>query len=132
MPSAFVLKEDGEYRHRNIPTLLALKNSVVYDGKKHRALGKLVYVIPQNRFTKIVGVNPNGMGFYVELMKERGRDPCLDEEKEHNETEEGEQAEVSMGKEHGVKAIARQKLEQWQATDLLATYCHFIYVAERH
>lgn len=121
VPSAFALKEDGEYRHRNISTLLTLRNSVAYEGKKHRALGKLVYVIPQSRFTKIVGVNPNGMGFYVELMKERGRDLCWEKELEEKETEEENPAEEISGNELRVKAIARQRLEQWQATDLLAT-----------
>lgn len=121
MPSAFAVKEAGEYRHRNISTLTTLRNSVLYAGKKHRALGKLVYVIPQNRFTKIVGVNPNGMGFYVELMKERGRDLCSEKELEDKETEEEKPAEDITENELRVKAIARQRLEQWQATDLLAT-----------
>lgn len=109
---AFIAREQGEYRHRNMPTLSTQKMEADMPGRKHPALGKIVYVIPEQRFAKIVEVDAEGMQFNVEMKKERARDT----------EQERRMHELATRHEDGsVKAIGRQETVQWQGTDLLAT-----------
>lgn len=109
---AFIAREQGEYRHRNMPTLSTQKMEADMPGRKHPALGKIVYVIPEQRFAKIVEVDAEGMHFNVEMKKERARDT----------EQERRMHELATRREDGsVKAIGRQETVQWQGTDLLAT-----------
>lgn len=95
-----------------MPTLSTQKMEADMPGRKHPALGKIVYVIPEERFAKIVEVDAEGMQFKVEMKKERTRDT----------EQERRMHELATRREDGsVKAIGRQETVQWQGTDLLAT-----------
>lgn len=63
---------DEEYRNRIIPTLGRMKEAAqVAPGRKHIALGRVVYVIPEQRFARIIGVQQCGTRFRVERRKEK-------------------------------------------------------------
>lgn len=61
---------DREVRKRVIPTLAAMKeHAQQFPGRKHIALGRLVYVIPERRFGRVIGVKECGTLFHVEGKK---------------------------------------------------------------
>lgn len=93
-------------------TLSSVKLDTEKLGRKHPALGKLVYVIPEDRFARIEEVEADSLHFHVQKKKERGRDT------EH----ERHIHELATRREDGsVKAIGRQETVQWNSTDLLDT-----------
>lgn len=66
------MEVDEEYRNRVIPTLGRMREAAQSaPGRKHIALGKLVYVIPEQRFARIIGVQECGTRFRVERRKEK-------------------------------------------------------------
>lgn len=66
------MEVDDEYRNRVIPTLGRMKEAAqAAPGRKHIALGKLVFVIPEQRFARIIGVQQCGTRFRVERRKEK-------------------------------------------------------------
>lgn len=66
------MEVDEEYRNRVISTLGRMREAAQSaPGRKHIALGKLVYVIPEQRFARIIGVQECGTRFRVERRKEK-------------------------------------------------------------
>lgn len=112
MLQAFVVRDEGEYRHRVMATLTSQKLEAEMLGRKHPALGKIVYVIPEDRFAKIVEVQGDGKQFHVEIKKERARDTERERDMHKQETRR---------EDGSVKGKGRQETVQWQGTDLLAT-----------
>ena len=65
-------KEVGEDRKQIIPTLRAMALNAKVTGRRHVALGKLVFVIPEKRFARITAVDEKGTLFTVD--GEQGRE----------------------------------------------------------
>ena len=102
MPQAFIDMDAAEYRQRIIPTLASLQLYATV-GKVHPAIGRLVYVIPEGRFGKVMGVHESGYSFYVE------------------NNNNGRTTEREYCGEEGMDHRSEDEYTEWEGRELLAT-----------
>lgn len=67
---AFVKMSKSDERMLNQPTLASIHSTCQEQHTRHPFLYKIVYIIPEKRFARIVGVNDVGTHYYVEVKSD--------------------------------------------------------------